>query len=226
MIKDHSEEMKEINRKLSLLEQHVINLIIPIQDICKIFKDTNRLNGLVDLLSKPLKVDTRQLESSSAQIRESSNSFKEDIKDLDIKRTFDEIKYIGKRLNDIEVTLSKIKEEGVSKNVQLDFTVDGYQMVKKPLDYRKDDLIEDPNKNLVELLDTLSEREKKVLIYRIGLFGEEKKTLKQVGEIFGITGEPVRQCYNKAIRKLRHPSKKKMLDKVSNPKLKKEIFGC
>lgn len=161
MIKESSEEMKEINRKLALLEQHVINLIIPIQNICNIFKDTNRLNGLVDLLSRPLKVDTRQLESSSAQIRESSNSFKEDIKDLDIKRTFDEIKYIGKRLNEIGMTLSKIKEEGVSKNIQLDLTMDGYQMIKKSLAYHKDDPIEDPNKNLIELLETLSDREKK-----------------------------------------------------------------
>lgn len=63
-----------------------------------------------------------------------------------------------------------------------------------------------------------------MLIHRLGLLGEDKKTLKQVDEIFGITSEPIRQCYNKAIRKLRQPVRKKLVDKISNPRLRKAIF--
>ncbi len=220
-----SDEFKEIIRRLSLLEQHVINLILPIQDICKIFKDTNRLNGLIELLSKPLQVDTRHLETSSKMVRESSLEFQEQLKNLDLKKTFDEIKYIGKRLNEIELVLIKLEKDGISQNVQLDFTMDGYRMVKKPLHHDPQEQIEDPNKNLIELLETLSEREKKVLIHRLGLLGEEEKTFREIGEMFDITSEPCRQNYNKAIRKLRHPSRKKMMQSITSIKLKKAIYG-
>lgn len=221
-----NDEFKEIVRRLCLLEQHVINLIFPIQDICKIFKDTNKLNGLIDLLSKPIKVDTKHLETSSKMVRESSISFQEEIKSLDLKKTFDEIKFIGKRLNEIEITLEKLQKDGVSQNIQLDFTMDGHRMVKKQLNYDASEPIEDPNKNLKALLDTLPDRESKILIHRIGLFGEEKKTFKEIGKIFKLTsGESMRLGFNRAIRKLRHPSRKKLMQSITHVILKKHVYG-
>jgi len=64
---------------------------------------------------------------------------------------------------------------------------------------------------LNEVLDTLSDREKKVLIMRFGLDDGKPKTLEDVGKEFNVTRERIRQIEAKAIRKLRHPSRAKKL---------------
>jgi len=61
------------------------------------------------------------------------------------------------------------------------------------------------------VLDSLDEREAKVLSYRFGLCGETPKTLEEVGKIFNVTRERIRQIEAKALRKLRHPSRRKKL---------------
>jgi len=61
------------------------------------------------------------------------------------------------------------------------------------------------------VLDSLDEREAKVLSYRFGLCGEPPKTLEEVGKIFNVTRERIRQIEAKALRKLRHPSRRKKL---------------
>ena len=66
-------------------------------------------------------------------------------------------------------------------------------------------------KQLREVLDTLSEREKKVLILRFGLDDGRPRTLEEVGKEFNVTRERIRQIEAKALRKLRHPSRSKKL---------------
>ncbi|HRT39986.1 MAG TPA: RNA polymerase sigma factor RpoD [Candidatus Woesebacteria bacterium] len=62
-----------------------------------------------------------------------------------------------------------------------------------------------------EVIKTLDEREMKVLSLRFGLMGETPKTLEEVGKIFNVTRERIRQIEAKALRKLRHPSRRKKL---------------
>ena len=64
---------------------------------------------------------------------------------------------------------------------------------------------------LMEVLDTLSEREKKVLMLRFGLEDGRPRTLEEVGKEFNVTRERIRQIEAKALRKLRHPSRSKKL---------------
>lgn len=59
---------------------------------------------------------------------------------------------------------------------------------------------------LAEVLEALSEREKKVLMLRYGLFDGREKTLEEVGMAFNVTRERIRQIEGKALRALRHPS--------------------
>ena len=65
--------------------------------------------------------------------------------------------------------------------------------------------------NVKEVLDTLTEREAKVLKMRFGLDGYKPMTLEEVGKAFGVTRERVRQIECKALRKLKHPSRRKKL---------------
>jgi RNA polymerase primary sigma factor len=78
-------------------------------------------------------------------------------------------------------------------------------------DVEKDLANEDLLKSIDELLDTLSAREKQILIHRFGLYGEEPKTLKEVGDIVGISRERVRQIEKRLIKKLRAVAYKKNL---------------
>lgn len=64
---------------------------------------------------------------------------------------------------------------------------------------------------LVEVLDTLTEREQKVLKLRFGLEDGRSRTLEEVGKEFDVTRERIRQIEAKALRKLRHPSRSKKL---------------
>ena len=64
---------------------------------------------------------------------------------------------------------------------------------------------------LMEILDTLSEREAKVLRLRYGLDDGRPRTLEEVGKEFNVTRERIRQIEAKALRKLRHPSRSKKL---------------
>lgn len=62
-----------------------------------------------------------------------------------------------------------------------------------------------------KLLETLTEREQRVLILRFGLKDGRTRTLEEVGKEFNVTRERIRQIEAKALRKLRHPSRAKML---------------
>ncbi|MDO5350324.1 MAG: RNA polymerase sigma factor RpoD [Lachnospiraceae bacterium] len=67
------------------------------------------------------------------------------------------------------------------------------------------------HEQLMEVLDTLTEREQKVLKLRFGLEDGRPRTLEEVGKEFNVTRERIRQIEAKALRKLRHPSRSRKL---------------
>lgn len=69
---------------------------------------------------------------------------------------------------------------------------------------------------LAAVLDTLTERERKVLTLRFGLEDGHARTLEEVGKEFDVTRERIRQIEAKALRKLRHPSRSKRLKDFMN----------
>lgn len=77
-----------------------------------------------------------------------------------------------------------------------------------PYDTASKQLLKD---NIKEVLETLTPREAKVLVYRFGLEGGKPMTLEEVGKKFGVTRERIRQIEAKALRKLKHPSRRKKL---------------
>lgn len=78
-----------------------------------------------------------------------------------------------------------------------------------PIDAASRELLKE---NIEDVLATLSDREARVLRMRFGLEGDgHQMTLEDVGRYFGVTRERIRQIEAKALRKLKHPSRRRKL---------------
>ena len=109
----------------------------------------------------------------------------------------------------------KISQEPVSLETPIgeeddshlgDFIPDETNM--SPEDFAVNELLKD---EISEVLLTLTEREEKVIRLRFGLEDGRPRTLEEVGQLFGVTRERIRQIEAKALRKLRHPSRSRKL---------------
>ncbi|MEJ6400681.1 RNA polymerase sigma factor RpoD [Nicoliella lavandulae] len=109
----------------------------------------------------------------------------------------------------------KISQEPVSLETPIgeeddshlgDFIKD--QDATSPADHAAYELLKE---QLEGVLDTLTDREENVLRLRFGLDDGRTRTLEEVGKVFGVTRERIRQIEAKALRKLRHPSRSKQL---------------
>jgi len=95
---------------------------------------------------------------------------------------------------------------GEDESVLGDFIADDRQV--SPYDATSIQMLRE---NVEEVLSALSDREAKVLRMRFGLSGNKMMTLEEVGRKFGVTRERIRQIEAKALRKLKHPSRRKKL---------------
>ena len=111
--------------------------------------------------------------------------------------------------------IQKIAQEPVSLETPIgeeddshlgDFIED--QDAVSPSDHAAYELLKE---QLEDVLDTLTDREENVLRLRFGLDDGRTRTLEEVGKVFGVTRERIRQIEAKALRKLRHPSRSKQL---------------
>ena len=109
----------------------------------------------------------------------------------------------------------KISQEPVSLETPIgeeddshlgDFIKDESNM--SPEEYATNEMLKD---EISDVLLTLTEREEKVIRLRFGLEDGKSRTLEEVGQLFGVTRERIRQIEAKALRKLRHPSRSRKL---------------
>ncbi len=122
---------------------------------------------------------------------------------------------------DMNLTVEKVEE--LQKLVQDTFSLENYvgdEEEDRLVDFIEDDKIAKPEESVIyqelkivlnEVMSTLTEREISVLKLRFGLEDGRKRTLEEVGKIFHVTRERIRQIEAKALRKLRAPSKSRKL---------------
>ena len=120
--------------------------------------------------------------------------------DIDAERVR-EIFKIAQEVTSLEAPVGEDQESFLG-----DFIPDESQL--SPVDQASKQLLKD---HLDEVLATLSDREARVLKLRFGLEGNKQMTLEEVGRVFGVTRERIRQIEAKALRKLKHPSRRKKL---------------
>ncbi|MEO0259040.1 MAG: sigma-70 family RNA polymerase sigma factor, partial [candidate division WOR-3 bacterium] len=124
------------------------------------------------------------------------------------------------------LTIEKIKQalEAQKEPISMDKPIDHDEKTilaeyvvdtdNNPLEFARSYVLKE---RIDEVLQTLSKRERKILEYRFGLNGHPPKTLEEVGAIFGITRERVRQIEAKAIKRLRHPMRMQRLRPLIEP---------
>ncbi len=112
-----------------------------------------------------------------------------------------EIIKVSQRPTSLETPIGEEKDSRLK-----DFVAD--EEVSAPTDDTSKELLK---QQLLEVLGTLSPREQKVIELRFGLRDGKPRTLEAVGREFGVTRERIRQIEAKAIRKLRHPSRSKLI---------------
>lgn len=103
-----SEEYKEISRRLANLEQHIINLIVPIQGIAQNLADPSLMKDLREIFGKPLLIDDRKLVGLLRDFKEVMNTFSQSIQAhalTELMETLNEVKYrffsIERQLKDV-----------------------------------------------------------------------------------------------------------------------------
>lgn len=114
---------------------------------------------------------------------------------------------VGKLLEYAQRAISLDQPVGEDGDSDLQSYIENKDAPNPFVEVRQNLLAED----VIDALNELTEREAKILILRYGLNGSQKHTLKELGEIFGITRERIRQIQKGALRKLRHPSLRQKL---------------
>ena len=111
--------------------------------------------------------------------------------------------------------IMKISQEPVSLETPIGEEEDSHlgdfiedRSAKAPADAATETLLQE---QIIQILDSLTDREKRVLELRFGLGDGRGRTLEEVGKEFGVTRERIRQIEAKALRKLRHPARSKPL---------------
>lgn len=227
----------EIWRKLSLLETHIINLIVPINNISNALSSPDIRNDLIKILKNPLQIDERtfrqcadgfmkEFRGTADFIKKEMEEFRKATETLDIAQTFSEIKFIGKRLNQIEMDIKGMREEGVKKNIKLDFHVDGYQLIKEFESVKLDsDLPKLDDDNMIRaLLSRFPNRDANIFLHRIGLLEYKAHTYVQIGKMFKLSANRCRDITEKIGRSLKRPNRFHETDMVENVRFR-EFLG-
>ena len=161
--------------------------------------------------ARTIRIPVHMVETINKLVREQRNLLQELGQDPTPERIAERMDMTPDKVREI----LKIAQEPVSLETPIgeeddshlgDFIED--EVIENPVDYTTRVVLRE---QLDEVLDTLTDREENVLRLRFGLDDGKMRTLEDVGKVFNVTRERIRQIEAKALRKLRHPSRSKQL---------------
>ena len=123
-------------------------------------------------------------------------------------------KYTGLDVKTVKYALDNCKD---TISLETPMTSEESDMFLEDLVSTPSDIVEnvvlnkDLGRQLVKAMDFLTDKEKKILLYRFGFFDDRCFTLEELGNMFGVTRERIRQIEAKALRKLNHPGRRKLI---------------
>ena len=161
--------------------------------------------------ARTIRIPVHRVETINKLVREQRNLLQELGQDPTPEQIAERMDMTPDKVREI----LKIAQEPVSLETPIgeeddshlgDFIED--EVIENPVDYTTRVVLRE---QLDEVLDTLTDREENVLRLRFGLDDGKMRTLEDVGKVFNVTRERIRQIEAKALRKLRHPSRSKQL---------------
>ena len=161
--------------------------------------------------ARTIRISVHMVETINKLVREQRNLLQELGQDPTPEQIAERMDMTPDKVREI----LKIAQEPVSLETPIgeeddshlgDFIED--EVIENPVDYTTRVVLRE---QLDEVLDTLTDREENVLRLRFGLDDGKMRTLEDVGKVFNVTRERIRQIEAKALRKLRHPSRSKQL---------------
>ena len=161
--------------------------------------------------ARTIRIPVHMVETINKLVREQRNLLQELGQDPTPEQIAERMEMTPDKVREI----LKIAQEPVSLETPIgeeddshlgDFIEDA--VIENPVDYTTRVVLRE---QLDEVLDTLTDREENVLRLRFGLDDGKMRTLEDVGKVFNVTRERIRQIEAKALRKLRHPSRSKQL---------------
>lgn len=161
--------------------------------------------------ARTIRIPVHMVETINKLVREQRNLLQELGQDPTPEQIAERMDMTPDKVREI----MKIAQEPVSLETPIgeeddshlgDFIED--EVIENPVDYTTRVVLRE---QLDEVLDTLTDREENVLRLRFGLDDGKMRTLEDVGKVFNVTRERIRQIEAKALRKLRHPSRSKQL---------------
>ena len=161
--------------------------------------------------ARTIRIPVHMVETINKLVREQRNLLQELGQDPTPEQIAERMEMTPDKVREI----LKIAQEPVSLETPIgeeddshlgDFIED--EVIENPVDYTTRVVLRE---QFDEVLDTLTDREENVLRLRFGLDDGKMRTLEDVGKVFNVTRERIRQIEAKALRKLRHPSRSKQL---------------
>ena len=161
--------------------------------------------------ARTIRIPVHMVETINKLVREQRNLLQELGQDPTPEQIAERMEMTPDKVREI----LKIAQEPVSLETPIgeeddshlgDFIED--EVIENPVDYTTRVVLRE---QLDEVLDTLTDREENVLRLRFGLDDGKMRTMEDVGKVFNVTRERIRQIEAKALRKLRHPSRSKQL---------------
>lgn len=210
-------ENKKLFSELKILRDHLIQTILRLDEKVP----TDRMAQFTEILKRPLSIDDKRTLEALRRFDDQVHK----LLNMDVGKIAGELKFIGAKLQNIELCLAHMRENGVNSDVKIDVSLNNQKMIPQPSNWDDvDAIVEKPNAQyLDELLNLLNDQQEQVIIKRIGLYGGKCHTFKEIGTQMKLSASRVRDIYLKALRIVSHPKNRNLLKRANNKKIMDEI---